>query len=94
MIQAETDNDKKSELLNKYVDFVEQQLESIPFPYYIIHDIMWNMLSEYDKKSFRRFGFTSKNKMIKSIRVDEYQPILDFIGSKVLHLSGYNKKKV
>ena len=94
-IHEEKDQEKKLEMLNKYVDEVEKKTASIPFPYSLFYDIVWNILPKYEKKMFRnKFGYISKKAMFKSIRKEELQPILDFIGGKVLNLAQYNKKKV
>jgi len=93
-INEEKNPEKKMEMMNQMIDFIEDQLSKVSFPYFIIEDIIWKILSQDEKRQFKnRFGRVSKKKMIDSIRVDEYQPIVDFVGSKILNLSGYNKKK-
>jgi hypothetical protein len=93
-MEQEKDQEKKLKLIDEYVADVERKLESIPFPYKMIYDITWGLLPEEERKRFRnRWGFVSKRAMINSLRVDEIQPLVDTIGMKVLHLSGYNKKK-
>lgn len=93
-INEEKDHEKKMEMMNKVIKFIEDQISKVSFPYFIIEDIIWKILPKHERKKFRNiFGRVSKKKMIDSIRVDEYQPIVDFVGSKILNLSGYNKKK-
>ena len=82
------------EMMNQMITFIEGQLSKVEFPYFIIEDIIWKLLPKDEKRNFRnKLGRISKKKMINSIRVEEYQPIVDFVGSKILNLSGYNKKK-
>ena len=93
-INKEKDQNKKIKMLDAYVEEIEKRTAAIPFPYNMMYDIAWGILPEYEKKMFRnKFGYKSKKAMCKAIRKEEIQPLLDFIGGKVLNLAQYNKKK-
>lgn len=88
-----TDEEDKLKKLNEFVEFIEKKQKAIPFPYAILYDALWDILADYEKNRFRnKFFKRSKNVMIKEIREDELQPILDFLSTRVFKLIGYKKK--
>lgn len=93
-ISKEKDRTKQLKMMNKLTEKIQKEIEQIPVPFFIIHDILWQILPEGEQKQFTKFGFKSKIKMIDSIRDTEYQALLDFIGKRILNLAGYNKKKL
>ena len=91
---GKADEKDQLKLLDTYVNQVEEDMSSIEFPFYIINNILWEILSPEAKKSFKNFfGRSSKRIMVKDILADEYDNLVTYVGVKVLHLAGYNKKK-
>ena len=52
-------------MMNKVINFIEDQISKVSFPYFIIEDIIWKILPMNEKRDFRNmFGRVSKKKMI------------------------------
>jgi hypothetical protein len=89
-IGKEQDEDKKIKMVDEYVRQIESAYNSIEFPFFLVYDIIWNILTDAERKRFKN----KKNKMIREILIDELDDLVTFVGARVLRLAGYNKKKV